>query len=96
VEFLPIDLDEVEWLREQNHHQPQSGSFVADAPAIFERYLRILHPLQIQEGQAFREVPWAEVTGVSGSILTATSQLPNLPDIRHVPATRDCSNHQKA
>jgi hypothetical protein len=90
VNLLKIDIEEVEWLLE-NDRQPDQTGFAYYAPPIFERYLRILDPAHIHEDHPsggppdWREVRWREITDALGVTLRPDTNVRELLDIYSVP-----------
>jgi hypothetical protein len=86
MEFLPVDAPEVEWLRDHDlHYRGPGGCFASYAPAIFERYLRILHPAQIHVGGDCQDVSWHEIAAAAGKPLVATSSYGDFLDVKDLP-----------
>lgn len=86
MELLPVDLGAVEWLIDHDRrHRGDGSSFSGRAPAVFEVYLRILHPAQLVVGGVPRDVSWREVAGATGKPLLASCKFEDFDDVYEVP-----------
>jgi hypothetical protein len=90
MELLPVDDQALEWLIDHSRrHRGDGSSFAGWAPAVFERYLRILHPAQIAAGGVPRDVSWREVADATGRTLLPSSRFEDFGEIREVAGFKD-------